>query len=144
MQNVQNLSQPYWIGTNALSFGIWPTFRSGTSSTMAPFRSGRSIRFWKRLPWAASSTRPGIWEICPVPTTKSTCGARLRISSARSCAMQPQTPMITSGREFLTDSSSPIIENALSSGFLRTEQVFSRMTWASRIDLAGSKPICCR
>src|SRR5207344_615136 len=37
----------------------------------------------------------------PVPQMMSTCGARFLISSWSFCAMQPRTPMIASGCEFL-------------------------------------------
>ena len=42
MQKVQNLSQPYMIGTCAFSFGSRSVLRSGTSATIAPLRGGSS------------------------------------------------------------------------------------------------------
>ncbi len=58
--------------------------------------------------------------------------------------MHPHTPTTISGRACLTRASSPRSENALSSGFLRTLQVLSSITCASRRFSVRSNPMDCR
>ena len=57
--------------------------------------------------------------------------------------MHPHTPTTIPGRAALSTPISPRSENALSSGFWRTEQVFSRITSASWSD-PGASPIATR
>ena len=111
------------------------------SVTVDPTRSGSATRIWKRRFWAASSTSPARAERSPVPITKSTWGARRRISSARAWAMQPATPTMISGRSSFSSAISPSELKALSSGFWRTEQVFRTTTEASRREAAGTRPM---
>ena len=123
-QNVQCFSQPSITVTKdfkrAAPSGRAVIFTSGASPVSSTGRSRRARA-------TSSPTR----AIAGEPNTRSTPGARLRISFLWSCAMQPITPTITWGRARFSARSSPSFENTLSSAFSRIAQVLRRMRSAS-------------